>query len=369
MTSQLPVAFVYNTVSWNPDTGQPVPGGMAERICQPIIAHLETPHVLTPQPLHGHVNVYLSHRIQYREQITASSERSVFLSHGVADKGWRNKIGQHYDVIAVSGPAWSIRMASYHCPREKIAEVGYAKLDPLFDGVREPAPDPRIRVMWAPTHGGGGLKFSFSKTPPNSDAAKRSSWWEREPIMKRLHPDHFNVTEAPHPRHKPDHTATFDEYRRADVVIADGGSTIYEAWALGLPVVFPSWLTAQVHHQIRGTFEHDIYTQRIGRHADSPAHLAELVREAAEQGITEAEEDFIEPIFPRSYRGDSGRRHAEMLDEVAATGRHTVHPPSYTEVVYRHRAGRETTVAVGSKQQREFEKSKWWTAVQAVAAH
>jgi len=28
----------------------------------------------------------------------------------------------------------------------------------------------------------------------------------------------------------------------ADVVIADAGSTIYEAWALGKPVIFPDWL-------------------------------------------------------------------------------------------------------------------------------
>ena len=101
-------------------------------------------------------------------------------------------------------------------------------------------------------------------------------------------------------------------------MIADGGSTIYEAWALDLPVVFPSWLVGHYNAANRATFEADVYNGQIGRHASAAHRLPELVAEAAADGITGHEQDFVESILPRRYRGCSGRLHAEALDDLAA---------------------------------------------------
>lgn len=364
------IRFCLNNVSWDPDDEAPVPGGMADRLIRPILDHLESRHELVRFPKPGGVNIYYSHRRHYKGTPGSirSQEVGVFVSHGIADKAWRDTVGNSYEHVFVSGPGWSRKMLDHQCPIHRIVEVGYAKLDPLFTG---PGGDPirgersdRIRVVWAPTHGGGGERNAFAANRPNRSNAWRSSWWDREEIIAMLPEDTFEIVEAPHPRHKLDRSATFDEYIGADAVIADGGSTIYEAMALDLPVVFPTWLLKNSPSR-NGTFEHDIFRKRIGRHVDDSSKLAAAVEDAANRGITGAEQEFIEPILPRSYRGRSGRMHAEALDEIAHNVTASPYPPTVEMVVYRHRAGRTVTVPQGSKVERSYAKSGWWTAIGA----
>lgn len=365
------IAFCFNPVSCREVDKVPVPDGMADRLIQPILKHLKSPYEFVNGPQSNRVNVYYSHRSQYpivTPRGIRDREVGVFISHGIADKAWRDRVGDQYEHIFVSGPAWSAKMFGHHCPMHRIVEVGYAKLDPLFTGpggapIRGERSD-RIRVVWAPTHGGGGMRAArANERPANASSAYRSSWWDRDEILAMLPEDTFEVVEAPHPRHRADRKATFNEYVGADVVIADGGSTIYEAMALDLPVVFPDWLTTD--KLIAGTFEHQIYSENIGRHVDDQHKLASVVEAAANSGITEAEQEFIETILPRAYRGDSGRRHAEALDEIAQNVVATPHPPTMTMLRYRHRSGRTVDVPVGTKQERSYADSKWWMPVSA----
>jgi hypothetical protein len=360
------IAFVMNPTSWNDHTGAPWPGGMADALVQPILGHL-TPdqYQVLRMPTADTVNVYYTHR-RVQGVDREPGPCSVFVSHGIADKNWRNadRMRDRFDWVFVSGPAWVERLAHGGSDTEQICEVGYAKLDPLFDGVRVPRPDDRIRVLWAPTHGGGG---EGNRDGVQRRRWRRTSWWSQAEIVGLLDPELFDVRVAPHPRHRPDHRATLDEYRDCDVVIADGGSTIYEAWALDLPVVFPSWITGQAN-RLRAarqwTFEADIYSERIGYHATRPDALAAQVSRAASNGITAAEQRFVERILPRAHRGVSGRMHAEALVAIAAGRR----PAPFVAgqlgpVRFVSRHGIRQEAIPGTAEFRRFEMSARWTRV------
>src|SRR5690606_20060891 len=124
--------------------------------------------------------------------------------------------------IFTSGPTYTDRYVEQGCPPEKLWEAGYAKLDPLFNGEITRGNGPRI--LWAPTH-------------PTS--------WPRHYDLLRSVIDvlPYKIAHSAHPQltRKP----TLQPLMDADVVIADGGSTLYEAWALGKPVVFPSWIVTK----------------------------------------------------------------------------------------------------------------------------
>jgi hypothetical protein len=334
--AERPVNFLMNPTSWDDAEDAPVPGGMAMSLVDPILPHLEVPHTVSRTQRRNAVNVYYSHRRKYRAQRYGTfPERSVFISHGIADKSWRDgrRVAKEWDFIFVSGPAWSNKMRQEGVPVHKIIEVGYTKLDPIFQGaVPTPERDERIRVVWAPTHGGGGENEFGRPGLPLSQAARRSSHHHAETILDALPEDAFDVVIAPHPRHRADGRSTLVEYVGADVVVADSGSTVYEAWSLDLPVVAPTWLTGDAfRYGGLPSFEHDIYRKRIGRHAASPEQFGRLVREAAAGGITSEEADFIEGIFPRRYRGVSGRMHAEALDDIAS-GRDVRHTARFMPV-------------------------------------
>lgn len=317
------IVFAYNPTSWR--DGKPIPGGMADCLIHPILEALHPTDLrdCTNRPKPGAVNCYFTHRRTYGLRAGPPREVSVFVSHGIADKVWRNarRMLGHFDYVAVSGPAWSKRLTDGGYPPDRVLEVGYTKLDPIFQGrIPTPARDGRVRVVWAPTHGGGG-EGRAAGPPTGSMLTGPSSWWHRNKVLELLAPSEFDVVIAPHPRHRPDKRATLTEYVGADVVIADGGSTIYEAWALGLPVVFPTWLTERgnLRREKPGspTFEAAIYRNRLGVHAIKPAELAELVAKAAVDGIGERERTFVEQVLPAAYRGSSGRRHAEALVDIA----------------------------------------------------
>ena len=220
--------------------------------------------------------------------------KSVFVSHGIADKRWRDyEHVKAFPYIFHSGPRWQAKYLAEGCPPEKLYEVGYAKLDPAFDGSLKRADGPR--VIWAPTHERG--------------------WPKHYPMVEEVIRG-LGIHESPHPLVGGPRQSTLQALIDADVVIADAGSTLYEAWALGKPVVFPRWLVERSKLVRPQTFETEIYQQRIGRHATDEQDLVRLIDEAREHGITQAERDFIEGIFPTRLRGVSGKAHADALRQI-----------------------------------------------------
>lgn len=249
-----------------------------DALVDPIVRHLPAAEKADEVDLDA-LNVHLWH----------DYASDVFMSHGLADKGWRD--ADAVDVfgwILHSGPAWQRKYRDQGVPPHRLREAGYAKLDPLFSGEITGSGD---AVLWAPSLSRG---------------------WQREFLaLEALLAD---VDHALHPHDAPG-ASTLQQLADAAVVIADVGSTVYEAWALGKPVVFPDYATASL--VVPGTFEEDIYRRGIGYHADSPDELRRQIDRALADGITPAEEDFIEGIFPRRLRGVSGLRHATILQDLA----------------------------------------------------
>ena len=235
----------------------------------------------------------------------------VFMSHGIGDKNYwlASKITSFRHAL-VPGPAWKERIeeGGYE---GTVHVVGYTKLDPLFNGdyVRQGREKPY--VVWAPTHG------YIHKNKG------RSSYPQCLTLINEI-PDCYEKKLALHPtsrmsnRGKQD--VTMQELLDADVVIADAGSTLYEAWALGKPVIFPDWLCKKDvidnSKNDPGNLERRIYEEGVGYHASDMKHLVELIDVALKEGMQQPEIDFMENIFPSELRGRSGEKAAEALIKI-----------------------------------------------------
>lgn len=218
----------------------------------------------------------------------------VFLSHGLADKNWRNADKMSgYGHVLVSGPAWKEKLVGQGMLPSAISVVGYPFLDPVWDLERS-----REFLVWAPTH----------KATSEVTTEGRLS----EELLDRLRKE-FPLEIISHPVGSK--RLSRDVLPRAAVMIADAGSTLYEAWAFGIPVVFPDWLVKEaVLKRWPGSFEAMIYERGLGWHADSEEELIDLVGEVWKTGeLGTGVEEFMEGILPSGLRGHSGEVAAREL--------------------------------------------------------
>jgi len=252
---------------------------------EPILAHLKE-GVIAYEPSSVDLNVSLSWEI--------FPKADVFLSHGLADKNWRNADKMSgYGHVLVSGPAWKEKLVDQGMSPDAISVVGYPFLDPVWDLERS-----REFLMWAPTH---------EATPDVTSEGRFSG-----ALLDRLKRE-FSLEIISHPVHS---KRLFRDFLpKAAVVIADAGSTLYEAWAFGVPVVFPDWLVKEtILKQWPGSFEAVIYERGLGWHANSEEELVDLVRMAWETGeLGTGVEEFVEGILPSELRGRSGEVAAREL--------------------------------------------------------
>lgn len=236
----------------------------------------------------------------------------IFYSHGIADKNyWIGKRIKEYKYAFVPGPAWEKRMRNTGFEGE-IFQVGYTKLDPLINCNYTKTERKKPYVVWAPTHG---------YTNKNRG---RSSYPQCLTLINQI-PADYEKKLSMHPTSKMHsgvkHTPTLIELLEADVVIADGGSTIYEAWILGKPVILPHWICAKSilneFEYDKNNFEYQIYSKRIGYHAKDMNHLNQLIETALTNGMKDEEKAFIENIYPKKIRGKSGKLFADKLIELS----------------------------------------------------
>jgi CDP-glycerol glycerophosphotransferase (TagB/SpsB family) len=237
--------------------------------------------------------------------------KGIFMSHGIADKNWRdgNRVST-YNYVCVSGELWKQKMLKEGILEEKILVIGYTKLDSLFNNLqKKKGNDNKIHVLYAPTHNTGLIlnpeAWSFSCFPRLNKYLFQA-------------PEDMIIMDSLHPANDLEGKTTFDLYNWADVVISDCGSTLYEAWALNIPVVFPDWLVKEpISRGYKNSFENLIYNQNIGYHAINDKQFWDVIRYAKIKGLNRQTEDFIEGIFPKRLRGNSGRTMAEYLIKIA----------------------------------------------------
>lgn len=231
----------------------------------------------------------------------------VLTSHGIADKNYIKGIteieSEEYDYILVSGERLKGELVEDEkCEEGNVYVGGWPKLDYIIEGKYGQYVPRRKnkRVLWAPTH---------------NAIQQVSTYPAFEHYLQRF-PEELEIISSVHPSRKENKKPTMKELVTADVVIADAGSTIYEAWLLGKPVIFPDWLVKDgVMNIFKGTAEFDIYDQGLGYHARSFDEIVDMiVHETLE--VEEPEQKFIDEIHPPELLGISGKRTAEILEEI-----------------------------------------------------
>ena len=240
----------------------------------------------------------------------------VVMSHGVADKNYFTDIfdddGELYanrlSAILVPG-AWLKRKLVAHSAlrldESRIHSVGWPRLDLLREiAARRPPSraNEKKRVLWAPTH-------DYQKR--GEEKQSTSSYPAFEQYLPELE-RHFDVTVSLHPRNRPQKTPTDTALIEADAVISDFGTLVYEAWALGKPVVFPRWLLGdRIQAYLPGSAEAHIFDARLGYHPGSIEEVLETLH--GELTIGADVESFMSDYLDNYRSGSAGARVARVL--------------------------------------------------------
>ena len=290
----------------------------------------------------------------------------VILAHGIADKRYfftqdsstSLPLANQYDYLLVPG-AWHVnrliegtyrRNPHYQITVEQhqIIKVGWLRLDSLVSEseTRDREPHHRLRVLWAPTHNvkPGSNEKSIDEIAPSSLPGFK-------PHVKSTAARYiFRV--SLHPRNRSDRTPTGNQLVWSDVVISDFGTMVYEAWALGKPVIFPRW-AIDVDTLINRnplSAESYIYRNRIGLHPESYEEMIEMLDEIQNQlignrftrlvkritriktkrktcadlrghGVAKFIDHYVDP----EHRGNDAARTASVLAEIAQLPKYKNH--------------------------------------------
>ena len=243
-----------------------------------------------------------------------SRHAHILMSHGVADKNYftrkddtGKRILNRFQYGFVPGN-WLrnklIKHSAIEMPAENIHIVGWPRLDVLTKLRAERPPSDRLRVLWAPTH-----------NHQNRNGRVLSSFPDFEQYLPALS-EHFDVTASPHPRNRPDKTPTTEKMAHCDVLISDFGTTVYEALALGIPVIFPDWL---IRDGITSVFSKSspaqLFKQNIGYHPKNFDEMMDILK--AGPVIDEKTKAFIDNVIDPATVGRSGEITARKLVELA----------------------------------------------------
>jgi hypothetical protein len=285
--------------------------GVQTQLLDLIDAHLSDPKPERGDYQEGALNFCLFIR----------SQADVVMSHGVADKsyfwtsdGQGKKFVNSRSHVLVPGEWLKRRLLASNPIRltsDQIHVVGWPRLDELIGQVPGPSGrrlgSPKPRILWAPTH---------NKRRRGETGRSTSSFPEFENYLRTLSRFAW-VDVSVHPRNRTDRTPTGASMPRSDIVVADFGTTVYEAWALGKPVIFPRWLLAdRIAEYIPGSAEAHIFRERIGYHADSFDEMIDIIRGGPV--ITPDVTSFMADYLAPQYFGCSSARVAEVLTELAA---------------------------------------------------
>jgi hypothetical protein len=246
----------------------------------------------------------------------------VLMSHGLADKNYflrrdenGERISNRLAHLFVPGEWLKRRLLARDdltISADRIQVVGWPRLDMLLQTQKDMpvtprAPDARPKVLWAPTHDyarRGEENLSNSSYP---------ELLEYVPMLEK----HFDLSVSLHPRNRTNKQPTHHSLLECDYVISDFGTIVYEAWALGKPVIFPHWLIGdRIKQHLGKTADAYIFHERLGLHADTPEQMIDFVKDGA--GIDKRTTDFLDDWLEPAYAGRSGERVATLLRALSA---------------------------------------------------
>ncbi|MCW3489258.1 CDP-glycerol glycerophosphotransferase family protein [Dethiobacter alkaliphilus] len=265
-------------------------------IIEPIAAHLK-PHTYIISPGYLDDKKYLNVRFFNEPSKEINSAKTVFIPHGIADKGNRDaKKVRGLKAVFVSGPAWKRKLTRQGLDPGIIRVNGWPKLDPLFNRPVKRQTAGKIRILFAPTH----------------TRSKVTIFHKMDDILKQFDSS-YEVVVSPHPFdwqriYKNEVIPTYLQLPKVDAVITEHSSIFYEAWSLGIPVIFPDWLVRDklLGYLAGDSFTRKVYERSLGYHVKSAEELLEKVQHAVTAGVDDNVREFMEGIFPAKLRGRSG---------------------------------------------------------------
>ncbi len=260
----------------------------------------------------------LPRQIRMTFGLFARGRQHVLMSHGVADKNYLTMVNSDGDLyinslehLLVPGPWQRDKLLAHPqvtLTEDQISGVGWPRLDLLLELQKSRTYDPtkQPKLLWAPTH-------DWRKN--GKDQVSTSSYPEFSEDFERLgakYPTDISL----HPRNRSSKTPTSIQLIDADIVISDFGTMVYEAWALGKPVIFPSWLIGdRICEYLPGSAEAYIFENKVGYHPRSAAELRDIID--AGPVITPDVTAFLEAYLPSKFAGVSGREVAQKLLRLA----------------------------------------------------
>ncbi|MFZ1468675.1 MAG: CDP-glycerol glycerophosphotransferase family protein [Paracoccaceae bacterium] len=160
---------------------------------------------------------------------------------------------------------------SLHLTESDVVAVGAPRIDhlrALTAALPAKPADAPLTVLFAPVHDNWQDRHGQPMCLREAMA----------PYLTILH-DRVDLRVAIDGRNKDFKQPVTDDLLAADIVITDYTSVMYEAWALGKPVIFPGWLGAaeRIEGKVPHCAEAQIYRDRIGHHADSFDSLLALL--------------------------------------------------------------------------------------------
>ncbi len=289
--------------------------GVQEQILGAITRHLP------PEEVSSTVGTLAPGLLNFSLFILQPTE--VLMSHGLADKKYFLRkdddgeyISNRLQHLLVPGE-WLkrrlLKQKGLEVDAERIHVVGWPRLDALLAAQQEMAvvpraPGARPKVLWAPTH-------DFARRGKDKDSL--SSYPELLELVPMLE-KHVDLSISLHPRNRKDKQPTQHSLLDCDYVISDFGTIVYEAWALGKPVIFPHWLIGdRIKRHLGHTAEALIFHERLGLHADRPQQMIDFVMDGA--SIDARTSVFLDDYLAPAHAGTSGARVATLLQSLAAT--------------------------------------------------
>lgn len=243
-------------------------------------------------------------------------EADVLMSHGAADKNymWRRAADATYlnhirrrKLLMVPGEFSVKRVLTSRLSSSGIGAVavGWPRLDRLLQDQSAKLVDLKQqtikRVLYAPTH----------DYHVQINGLVMSSYPEFIPYLEKLKPI-FDVAISAHPRNRKDKSPTSDLLQWADVVISDHGTMVWEALALGKPVIFPSWLIgSRMLEYKKNSAEWHLYEKKLAWHASSFDDMVSMIQDPGPMSV-DTKKFLDDYILPDSY-GRSGEMIANKL--------------------------------------------------------